>query len=314
MNKIINLLLTTIFTISSFGNNNRECYVSYEIDGYKSLEKFTVYVQNRSNPVYYYGFEISHEQDLSESINSDQFRLQKGFIYKLVGDSMQLTGLTALASGESECVYRASNTVDFTGGFHGDEKLTEINFYLDGVRLSDKDLSNSFYLKPCSEFSYIQKSNMFKTFRKGDFINSNHQIEASHIKHTLFKNSGYETYNTLEWKRKTTIVVAYLSISCIGTDIGEFAQSDSSEICKFDRSSKYKLEEVNNNIHIWNETNGTSVKIKSEFSINNDQSIQFIWDKNNYNKYYRNAIYDKPIIVNEGDIWKSSTQIIYFMR
>jgi hypothetical protein len=41
--------------------------------------------------------------------------------------------LTALAGGESECVYRASDAVDFTGGWHGDEQLTEVNFFIDGA-------------------------------------------------------------------------------------------------------------------------------------------------------------------------------------
>lgn len=314
MNKIISTFLISLFSFSLFGNNNRECYVSFEANGYKDLEKFTVYVQNANNPVYYYGFEISHEQNFQPSVKSDQFRLQKGFIYRLVGDSMQSTGLMALATGESECVYRALNTVDFTGGFHGDEILTEINFYLDGVRISEEDLSNNFYLKPCTEFSYVQKSNMIKTQRNGDSVSSDYQTEAYHIKHTTFRNSGYETYNKLFWKSETTVEIAYLSISCIGTDMGEYVQSDKYEICKFDRSSVRRLEEVNDNIHIWSEKNGTSVKIKSEFNINNNQSIQFIWDRTNYNKYYRNAIYDKPVIVNEGDMWESTTQIIFFMR
>ncbi len=127
MDKIIGLFLITIITISSYGNNSK-CYVTFEIDGYKVLEKFTVFVQNQSNPIYFYGFEIIHERDSSETINSDQYRLQKGIIYKLIGGTMKSTGLIALALGESECVYRALKAIDFTGGWYGDKQFIERDF------------------------------------------------------------------------------------------------------------------------------------------------------------------------------------------
>ncbi len=325
---LIILLLTIVIISCNSENNFRKCYVSYENKDFNGKEKFTIYVQNKINPIYYFGFEVSHEQDTSDLVYSNQYRLQKGLIYEFDGKSMQYVGLTVLSTGESECVYRTSNKVDFTGGIHGDEQLIEVNFYIDSVQLSSTELDQNFYLKPCEEFAYIQKSNMYESLENGKAINSNRIVEAVHIKRSVFKNSGYETYNRLNWKKKSVIETAYMSISSISVDVGEFCQTNSSEICILDRSSDFKCKGTGNSLRIWNDSNGLSALINSEFSLNNNSAIQFIWDRPNYTKYYRNLVFDDPELkevgeiwqsnnpfkVNEGDIWESNTSILFLME
>lgn len=305
-----------IITLISSAQNFEKCYVTYKTKGFNDKEKFIVYIQNKIYPLYYYGFEISHELDTSLQSYTNQFRLQKALIYEFDGEIMYPIGLTALAIGESECVYKAINAIDFTGGFHGDEQLYEVNFFIDDVRLSKKELSKNFYLKPCTEFSYVQKSNMHKTFRRSALQNRNkiEQVEAIHFKHSIFKNSGYETHNRLEWLDSLSVETGYMSISSISIDMGEFCQSDKYQIYRLNRKSDRKLQEVNDNIHIWNETNKTYAKIRSEFNLHNDLAIQFIWDVPNYNKYYRNLVLDIPILVSKGDVWKSSTYIEFGIK
>ena len=202
--------------------------------------------------------------DTSLQVNRNQFRLQRALIYEFDGEIMNPTGLTALAVGESECVYKALNSIDFTDDFHGDERLNKVNFFIDDVRLSSEKPSENFYLKPCTEFSYIQKSNMHKTFRRNALQNRNNvgQVEAIHFKHSIFKNSGYETHNKLEWLDSLSVEIGYMSISSISIDMGEFCQSDKYQAYRLNRKSDRKLHEVNDNIHIWNETNKTYTKIK----------------------------------------------------
>lgn len=314
MIKIVFSILLLSATLSLLGGDFERCYVTYENQRTGVPMKFIVYVQNSINPIYYFGFEILHEIDTSEQVYSNQFRLQRAFIYEFDGMKMQSTGLVALAPGESECVYKALNAVDFTGGFHGDEQLVDISFYIDGIRLSQMDLADSFQLKPCTEFSYIQKSSMHKTFRKNESQNHDHRVESIHFKNSIFGDSGYKTYNRIEWCDSVSIEIGYMSLSAIGIDMGEFCQSDKYQICQFNRSSDHKLKETNNNVHIWNETNGTYAKVKSEFNVSDDSAIQFIWDVTNYNKYYRNIIPNDPVNVNKGDVWDSSTFVEFGIK
>lgn len=289
----------------------RDCYVNFESNSYYGLEKFTVFVKNISNPIYYYGFEISHEQDTSEQKFSDQFRLQKAEIYLYNSKQMSPIGLSAIVPGESECVYKTEGKVDFTGGVHGDEKLIEVIFFIDGVRLNIADLSENFFLKPCDEFSYVQKTTMHETLYDSDIIKSDHPAEAIHFKKTIFRNSGYETNNRLVWQKNSIIKIAYMSLVSISTDMAEYCQSDKGVITKLDRQGGYKLEELNDNAHFWNETNGTSATVKSEFSIRNDSSTQFVWDIEMYSKYYRDIVSNNPISTIKGDEWFGKTTIIF---
>jgi hypothetical protein len=119
--------------------------------------KIIAYVQNEANPKYYFGFEICHEIDASELVYANLYRLRYCYMYEFDGTVMSNTGIQYLTAGESEFVYRTDGKADFTGGFHGDEQLTEINFYLDGVRLTD--LVTPFALRECSEFFIHTKIN-----------------------------------------------------------------------------------------------------------------------------------------------------------
>ncbi len=307
------LILLLAFNFASEEKSNKACYVTYETKGIEGRKKFTVYVQDTGNTAYYYGFEIAHELDTSALVNTDQFRLQRANIYRFNGVAMEATGLKALANGESECVYRSKDAIDFTGGWHGDEKLVDVAFYMDEKLLSGEELSSSFNLRPCREFSYRQTSKMFRTAREGETSKLKPAIEARHVKRSVFRHSGYESQNKISWELNGTIAIGYMSISCIATDIGEFCQSDTSEVYTLDRSGDRKINDMGNTAYVWNKSNGTSVVVGSEFNINNDVAIQFIWDVTNYSKYYRNLVNDTPMEVKAGETWSSDTRLKFKM-
>ncbi|SDM66310.1 hypothetical protein [Kriegella aquimaris] len=308
------LIILGLVSISLMGSTKEKCFVTYQKNGFKGHEKFIVYVRDEVNPIYYYGFEISHEVDTSLLINTNQYRLQKASIYEFDGRGMRLTGLEALATGESEFVYKTLDAIDFTGGWHGDERLTEVDFFIDGRALSEIELSKGFSLKPCTEFSYEQKSLTYVTKKNGQTDYINDEVEGVHSKTSTFRNSGYKTTNRIIWQKQSCIAIGYMSISSIATDMGEFCQSDISKKYKLDRLSGRKINDKNSTIYIWNETNGTSAIVTSEFSINNDSAIQFVWDVPNYNKYYRNVVYENSISVNKGNEWKSVTNVLFNME
>lgn len=95
------------------------------------------------------------------------------YTYYPASNSM-VKGLSTLQAGESEWVMHIDdanyNATDFTGGVHGDESIDILDssyckFFVDGVELSASDLSSSFDLRPCNQFSYIQRSALHKTAR-----------------------------------------------------------------------------------------------------------------------------------------------------
>lgn len=290
-------------------SNFKRCYVSFDPVGDSGNEKFTAYVQNDANPYYYFGFEVGHKVNTDELVYSNQYRLDESQIYKFDGTEMTLSGLEALSDGESEFTYRTPGKADFTGGIHGDEQLVEVNFYLDGIRLTD--LSTAFNLRPCSEFSYIQKSTMHETASDQGVVNSAHPLEAEHFKHTTFSNSGFITKSRIIGKKTGGLVmnVCYGSLINFSEDIGGFCQSSNYVINTMDQSDIRRLEEDNDNAHIWSESNGLSATVKSSFSTLNDTSEQFVFDRDSESKYYRNLASNGYITLGLDQVWEFETEV-----
>lgn len=151
---------------------NPLCFVTYN----KEKNYIRTYVRDRNIQSRYYMFNIY----LNSSRNTKDDPISYRHFWELDSNSRVCTysngimseGLQLIAAGESECVlmYTDSNgtKVDFTGGVHGDESIDIdpscfVKFYVNGVKLSDIELSNSFELLPCSEFSYIQRSMLHDT-------------------------------------------------------------------------------------------------------------------------------------------------------
>jgi hypothetical protein len=277
-------------------------YVSYKAED-DSTSTLMVYIADNNQKNSYYGFEIGFEKDTSDLIFSNQYRLKGCEIYKLVGSQMVSTGLTALTKGENEFVYKTPNKVDFTGGYHGDEQLIEVNFLIDNEEI---ELRNNFELMPCKEFVYIQKSSMHESSSKVDGINYNHPVEAIHIKKTCFNNNGYTTSNTIKWQKDLELQTVFGSLVCIDRDFGGYGKSQSMDTIKFNLDGKKKLRSNDKSITLWNTRNKTKVNISSDFSINNDLSYQWIWDHKVYNKYYRDI---GKVKAKKGDEWLFITKV-----
>lgn len=282
-------------------------FLSYNPTGSSSGgKKFTAYIQDETDGSTYYGFEVEHQYDMSEAVYTDQYRLIKADMYTHTGGVMVATGENALATGESECVYRTPDKVDFTGGWHGDEVLSEIAFLVDNVELTSLQLVSAFDLLPCNEFRYIQTSTTHETASSIDGVNPLHPVEAIHVKNTVFSDSGYVTYNSLTWQEDLTISIAYLTLVSLAHDTGEFGQTSTSSVVTFDRLGDRKLEEINDNVRVWNNTTDYEATVNSTFNVYNNSSEAFIWDNANYNKYYRNTG-EKAVL--DGDFWESVTEV-----
>lgn len=301
-----NLEKNNITLINENPSNFRNTYVSYNPTGYEGNEDFTIYTKNKSFEGYYLGFKVQRVLDLSELEYVDIFRIRGCEVFSFDGKEMRAINKTFITTGESEFTYKISDRDDFTGGFHGDEIKTDVNFYIDNVRLTSSQLSESFDLLPCDEFRYIQKSTLHETAKNG-IPNPSHPIEALHDKDTTIGNSGYITKNRVTWKKVLPIQICYLSLVSSALDTGEYCQSNNYNIETLVRDDGFLLVENNDNALIWNESNGMSTNINSFFDVYNDTSTQKVWDASVYNKYYRDTNIQTTSI---DEVWNGKTNVV----
>lgn len=285
--------------------DNVPVFVSFE-KGTQSNSYYLAFVQDTTHRDIYYGFQIGMEKDTSQLGYSNQYRLKGANLYRFNGYNMIKTDSRALTDGENEFVYRKANTLDFTGGYHGDEQMLNINFYINNDSLLT--LKKSFKLLPCKNFKYVQKSTLHATASPDSIIDKNHAVEAIHYKTTIFNNSGYTTTNKIEWLQNLEINTIYGSLSCISRDFGGYGVSKSIDTVTFNTDGLYKLHSKDDCILLWNAANSNYAVIESDFSNFNDAATQYIWDHQAYNKYYRDT---GNMRVKKGDIFTFKTKVLF---
>lgn len=199
------------------GNSLSPAYYSYNA----TTQTFFAYTQIKDS--LYVGFEVKHEVDMRDIIYQDYWRIVQALFYTYNGSTMQSTGKTALGPGESEFVFKQTAAKDdFTGGYHGDEIVTNMKILVDGLVVST---ASSISLAPAKKIEYIEKSTMHETAEGGIFI-AGHPIIAYHTKHTEFKNGGYKTRNLIDLNYNGLLSTLYHGISCIHKDVASVVFTD----------------------------------------------------------------------------------------
>ena len=192
-------------------NNSPECFYRYVA----AAKKMFVFTKIQGNT--YVGFEIIYEYNMVDTIYVDYWRLGEGYPY-ILGPNNSLTKQTELllAGSENECAWKqASGKDDFTGGYHGDELMTSLEFYANGVKLSwnkDTDIA----LTACDTFYYLEKSTMHESPNAGNIPVAGHPKVADHVKITTIHQGGYDCFNRLIWNYNGNMSLWYIALSCIG--------------------------------------------------------------------------------------------------
>jgi hypothetical protein len=309
---ILSTFLIVITILSLFVSCDDTEYASMYVTSKKidadNNVKYIAFVQDTIQESKYYGFEIVHEIDTSSSVYTNQFRLSNAYVYEVQYDVMVKSNLTALLFGENEFAYRTENKVDFTGGFHGDEKMKSATFFINGKEI---DSTEEFALKPCKEFKYTQVSSMHETNSENDTIVNNHAVEAIHHKTSTFSNHGYKTENKIEWKKDIVSEKVYGSIVSLARDFGTYGKSKTIDKTAFDASGLYALQSTDKKMNLWNDQKNTTVTVESNFSVHNETSTQFIWDHKGYIKYYRDI---GNVEIKKGAIWNLTTDVRFSMN
>lgn len=309
--RILNLLLLCLisFTLAS------QCYVSYIPRGMNNLPAVKVYVQHK-NSDFYVGYTIANRFDSSESTYSNQYGICDAAEFKFDGIQMIKTGKQILYKMESEFALMIKDRADHTGGVHGDEQYTDLQFYINGKK---KQFSKTENLIPCKEFRYEQHSTLHESPTKmNEMVVANplHPIEALHFKTTEFKNSGYETFNRVIWKKKLSVDHWFFGICCVHKDNGMlyFNTSDKKRY-KAIGNSEFTMKDIvgAKTVLFENKKTGLSTKVTSQLILPKNQKNNcklMVWDRKQDTKYYRG--YYPASDVEVGEIWEGKMTVRHF--
>lgn len=309
------------------------CMVRYENDGTK--EYFNVAVRDEYKHDIWYVFKVNHYRDHSSLNYMDLWRIDWAYKgkYDTVSGNMENILDRILTNGESESVIKDYgenfnmpdhiDTYDFTGGFHGDERIDleegdGVGFYMDGVLLNADRLSGFSGWVECGEFSYLQRSTMYKTALKvdGNPVESDHHPVASHIKKTTFVKSGYVTENTIVMRDEIDFYW-YSGICCVGTSVAERGCNESMKSVVFDQSGPNRLEGIGNcEYFAWSDSNEIEVHVKANMTDENidTQCRMFIWDTVNYAKFYRRYPANGALRSKLGDEFSARMEVSFSTR
>lgn len=282
-----------------------------------TYEHLNVY-QKLSDDSLYTKFKISHLR--SEIKNENQWRITEGNIVKFDGQKMHPVQ-QLLNGGENEFVWRSSRpgVGDFTGGYHGDERIdvdqkSKVTFYANNVAIN---MGTNIKLTPCNSFYYHQFSTMHQTgtgaadsSKPGFTAIPGNPVDSFHEKKTSFEKNGFVTYNKITWVAATPINKCFFGIFSINKDITAEGKNENDQKVIFNENGGNKLTTNKQKIWMKNEVKGISVAcdakiIKLPFTpILNT----FIWDNQNYHKYYSEI---KATTTNPGDVWETEASISF---
>lgn len=300
-----------------------------------SKEYFNIAVRDQYRDYIWYVFRVNHYKDHSGMKYMDLWRIDWAYQGSYDEQTGEMTNILdkIITDGESESVLKDYgqglntsghiDTDDFTGGFHGDERIDiedgcGVTFYIDGEALAEKDIEESFEWRKCDIFKYEQKSTMHKTALKsgenGAAEESDHHIIADHHKTTTFGNSGYITENTLTMRDEIDFYW-YSGICCVGTNVAVMGCNEDMAAVTFDRSGANRLDGTGKCRYMaWNTDKGIEVNVVANMTAGADDSLcrMFVWDTGNYAKFYRRYPANGAYRTRVGETF-SAIQTVTFM-
>ena len=278
---------------------------------------FYVYEKVNDSGIYLQ-FRIYHNIDTNKNCNL--WRMWEAYMVNYNGTTMTRTQ-QLLTSGENEFVWKSNrtNVGDFTGGFHGDERIdidpsSNVAFYADGVSVST---TNNITLTACTSFYYIQNSSMHQTGTGGTDLSNplyvptpGNPIDCFHEKRTVFENKGYTCFNKVAWNVDVPINLCYYGIFCVNKDISYQGSNQYGTTAIFASDGSNKLSSDKQQITMWNNTLGTSIICNcSIVSLPFTPSLNsLIWDTTSYHKYYSKISMTNA---SAGDVWTMQSSIAF---
>ena len=317
------IIIRDIEGIKPFVENLRKrVFVAYD----SVNSKFTIY-QRLYNTDIYTMLEVVNDKDLSDLEYVNIWRLKtNGGLYKHKGDdTFESLNYQLLVTSENEFAFKYSNTSDFTGGYHGDERIDIdpscfVHFYIDGVRISNDEMASSFTCW-CNNFHYGQRSTLHETSSVSGQYVSGHPIIAYHLKTTDFIEGGYKSVNRLDIDLTNSNLNQiqterlFTGLACISKDTASVVCVDTgNSIDMTGGETNYKFDgtdyplSINLDYRGYNKNNGLSSHVSSKEltkSVSGHNWLS-VWDRSTDSKYYGYAP-NRTFVT--GDIFMSEINV-----
>lgn len=261
---------------------------------YKNILGTNKYIEYSIVHVYSTDTDPSHVPD-----NADYWRISTSYVCSRRGSTFTRL-YKCLEANENEFVFHIKNAADYTGGYHGDEKYTDIHFFLDG---EDLDLTSSF-TKKGNHFEFIITSNMYDT------LNDITDVVAVHYKRTIITDDGYITQNRVVFQKSTLLNEVFAGLCCVSKEVASkwFAEDLVVHTCVGDSTSTFPtIVSEKPVVCFYNPTNNVMVEVTSEIIYGIEPEILklSIWDRSGDTKfYYRSPGNTTSLNVSQGDEYK----------
>lgn len=283
----------------------------------KFPEHFNIYQKVSGDSIFTH-FKIYHQK--SAIRNDDLWRVLEGNLVRYDGSKMT-PFQQILTNGENEFVWRSArqNVGDFTGGYHGDERIdiapeSKVTFYANGKAI---DTQSDIQLTKCNSFYYHQFSTMHQSgtgaadmSKPGYIAIPDNPIDGYHEKKTTFENNGFTTYNKITWATKVPIDKCYFGILCVNKEISSEGINEDNLTSIFNENGGNKLTSDKQKIVMKSDKMGITVTCDAKI-INLPfipSLTTFIWDNQNYHKYYSTI---KTTTANQNDVWETVASISF---
>ncbi len=324
-------LNTTAFEVKAtdiYGNTTivtlpiiiRKDYPQIFLD-YKSAgnREFNVYT-NVADSLYAM-FRIVHQKN--EQQNRDLWRVMDSYL-AVYEDGKMTRSFQILTPGENEFVWLSNRpeVVEFTGGFHGNERIDRENcfahFYLDSTEI---DLTLSLNMERGTSFFYHQVSLMYETGTGGTITSPNYipvenaPVECTHEKITTFEDGGFTTKNKVVWTENAPpIKRMYYGIFCVTGDISSHGYNDTGStdpvIIPFVNDGAMKLRSPSQRVVMYNSENNISVECDGQLLQGGPFTLNtYVWDHQFYHKYYTSINNGAPIQTTKDEVWETESSI-----
>ena len=293
-----------------------EMYVSHTIG---ASESFWIRCRYGETNIYFM-LELRHVIDNSDAVYSNQWRLAgSGKVQKRISDEEFIDlGKTLLVGSENEFTFRYSGTADFTGGYHGDERIDTngcfANFYINGIQLSSTDLQSE-WKKECASFYMLQKSTLHETTPEGGSPVPGHPVIAYHYKKLTFGNSGYQCVNRVDFDLSNSNLESiqttdlFTGLVCVSKDCALTAYADDfvlRDISNGDNTGINITDAVLGKVEFYSDSDLSCVVDSNTATENNKNLTILLWDRENDSKYYR---YAQNRVFETGDTYMSDVSV-----
>lgn len=282
---------------------------------------FYVYMRKPGTNIYFM-LDLHHVINNDELVYLDIWRLSgEGQLCKYENGQFVNLNKNLLLGVENEFTMHFDGAADFTGGYHGDERIDTqgsfVKFFIDGKELSSAELEADF-VKQCNSFYMLSNATLHETTTDGKTPVAGHPVVGRHIKKTIFGDCGFTCENrvdfdfTAESLASKDVNVLFTGLVCVHKDCALNAYTDDYIIRDVSSGAEVAIniyDSCKGKVCFYNNTTGLSCVVDSHAIGENDDNLYIrLQDRANDSKYYRYATNNGVRTVTTGDKYLSKVK------